>query len=445
MIEETPAEVFAARPSSLDTREQVAPITTSQTPAEVSKGRRRLFIPTVPRRRDRRKPDEAYAEEQRLDTLKRNCADAIVAVLGQTKVGDRIGGIELTDKTRIWLARKARALRDCREVRAFREAQCGTYEVVPVSCDARVCPHCERSRAARVMRAATAIVEQVEPRRRSYAVLTIRNVPDLLPGLQRLDRAIASLRRRALFSGGRCRWRTRDGKPGHPCTSVTCTKWTAGRHRPDRNCPDFRHDAVTGGGRFHEVTFNLEDRTWHPHSNLLLDAPYLVHAELSDTWRAITCSDAKHRRAGWCPRECVAGSPVVWIEAVNPRTVREAVKYVAKIPELIEGDDPVQLVEFLLATRGRRMVQGFGSFYGLEIVEEEQPKEGTVTVFVDTGEHDSGGGPIIIRYRLPRFCRQCGRDTRIDESECTYEQPIVVPRRELRLRNGVQTWKPPPR
>lgn len=175
---------------------------------------------------------------------------------------------------------------------------------------------------------------------------------------------------------------------------------------------------------------------------MLLDAPFIAQAELADTWRAITCDDARHRRAGWCPSECDRGSSVVWIRHVDPRTVREAVKYVTKSADLIEGDDPVALVEFMLATRGRRMVQGFGSFYGLDIVEEELPEGETVSVFVDTGEHDSAGGPVIIRYRLPRWCRQCGRDTRTDDG-CTYEVPIVVPRAEIRLRNGSPTWRPP--
>ncbi|HEV8228974.1 MAG TPA: transposase zinc-binding domain-containing protein, partial [Candidatus Limnocylindria bacterium] len=153
----------------------------------------------------------------------------------------------------MWLHRRAAALRDCRRVRAFREAQCGHYEVQPVSCKTRVCPDCERSRAARVVRATSAVLDQVDARRRSFVVLTIRNVVDLLPGLVRLDRAIGSLRRRSLFRGGRCRWRTRDGRPGHPCSSTYCSRWSSGRHRADRNCPDFCHSPIEGGGRYTEV------------------------------------------------------------------------------------------------------------------------------------------------------------------------------------------------
>jgi hypothetical protein len=368
--------------------------------------------------------------------LKRNASDAIRAVIGQTTVGERIGGIELTERARLWLWQRAVAIAGCREVRAFREAQCGAYEVHPVSCKCRVCADCERARSARRMRAVSAIVEQVPAGSRSLLTLTIRNTVELRAGLAQLDRAFASLRRRPLFRGGRCRARRRDGRPMHPCAHPG--------HRRDRNCPGFRHRAVAGGGRFDEVTFNLAARTWHPHAHLLLEAPYLPQQELADTWRAVTCTDPRHRRAGWCPAECDEGSPVVDIRAVDAGTVREAVKYVTKVAELVQGDDPVQLVEFMLATRGRRMVRGFGSFYGLDLVEEELPEGETVTMFVDTGEHTAEGRPIVTGYKLPRWCRQCGRDTRTDDG-CTYELPIVVPRVEVRLRNGSPTWRPPGR
>ncbi len=135
---------------------------------------------------------------------------------------------------------------------------------------------------------------------------------------------------------------------------------------------------------------------------------------------------------------------MVWIKRVDPNTMREAVKYVTKATDLIEGDDPTQLVEFMLATRGRRMVQGFGTFYALELVDEEPTAVEAVTLSLNTGGFDSSGGPLVIRYRLPRFCRQCGRDTRLAGGECTYEPPVVIPRNEVRLQNGFATWRPAP-
>ncbi len=336
---------------------------------------------------------------------------------------------------RDWLLRQATLIDGCRYVKGFREAQCGKYHPVLNSCKSRVCPNCERARSARAVRVVGAVLELVEPKRRSYSVFTIRNVDVLDEGLRRLDRAWESLRRRPLWRGGKCRARTREGKPFHPCRHR--------RHSRDRNCPDFKHEPFVGGARFDEVTFNAKKRTYHPHRNVLGDAPFIIQAELSDLWRAVTCSDAGHRRRGWCPSDCDAGSPVLWIRSVKPRTVRDAVKYVSKVTDLIEGDDPYPVVEFLLATRGRRMAQGFGSFFGLELEEPEDPEE-KVEVEHDTGEHDSAGRPIIIRYKLPRLCRACGRDTLMPDGSTTYEAPRNVPRRDLRLFRGVPVWTGPP-
>jgi hypothetical protein len=416
--------------------------------------RRRVLIPTVSRRhrRDGRDPEAAAAEQAARDGLKQLASDAIRAVVGQA-IPDvtALGGIVLTSGRRgliNWLWGQALALGDCKHMRAFREAQCGQHVVIPMSCQTRVCPDCSRARAERIVRAVGAILEQVDGRRRSFMTLTVRNTADLRDGFRALDRAFAALRGRPIFRGGRCRMRTRAGKPFHPCASTSCTRWGRGRHRADRNCPDFRHRAVAGGARFDEVTFNLAARTWHPHAHLLLDAPYIDQHELADAWRAITCTDPHHRRAGWCPSECTAGSSVVDVRRVDPRTVREAVKYPTKVALLIAGDDPTQLVEFLVATRGRRMMRGFGSFYGVELLNEELPEPETVVKRVASGEHDHAGRPIFRRYTLPRFCPHCDRDTLtidLDERKgCTYEDPFVVPRAHLRLRSGVLAWRPPP-
>lgn len=417
--------------------------------------RPQLLLPAVAVHRDRRDPRVAAAEQHRRSELKRAAAAQLRRALADTPPGAPIGHLRVSDADRLWLYRRAAALDDCHEVRAFREAQCGQYDVMPISCRVRICPDCERARAARVVRIVRAILDQVPARRRSFIVLTIRNVATLDAGLDELARAYGSLRGRSLFRGGKCRWRLRDGSPGHPCSSSSCRKWTCKhhgpdrracwrprcRHRSDRNCPDFRHrDAVAGGGAFYEVTGGPGD--WHPHANLLLDAPFIAQAELADTWRASTCSDPRHRRAGWCPSECDGGSPIVWIERVNPRTVREAVKYVTKSAELVARGDPDALVEFMLATRGRRMVQGWGSFYGLELVESDDAGE-TVNVAVDTGQHDSAGRAVVIRYKLPRWCRQCGRDTANADGTNTYEPPIIVPRDEVALRNGLPVWRGP--
>ena len=372
----------------------------------------------------------------------------------------------------------------CEELLAFREAQCGYYDVRPQSCNARVCPDCERRRSARLVDAYSAVLADVPARRRSFGVLTLRNVPfgQLSAGFDRLAAGVVSLRRRPVMRGGRCRWRQRDGTPGHPCphrrvcleTSpvdrcelachrgdcfhakgcLTCAENLRGDplecrhvpHRRDRNCPAFRHDKVDGGIAAYETTVNVAAREWHPHVNLVMDAPFIPQAELADTWRAVTCSDLKHRRAGWCPAGCDAGSFDVWIKQLHPdpRALRETIKYVTKSTDLIEGDDPLQLVEFLFAVRGRRMIQGWGSFFGVKI--EHEDVEETVTLEDPLPGVFRDGVQVVRRYRLPRFCHQCGRDTKLEGGGCTYEAPVgQVLRTDARLRNGYRMWRPPPR
>lgn len=428
--------------------------------------RRRVLVPRGRPRPSAMDPDEDRARRQADTRLRRDVVDALSALLAQpygsypewledalgrvvAKGGRRMQHGELVrrpDRTaRDWLFDLLGDMNACEEVLAFREAQCGAFDVRPQSCRSRVCPPCARRRAAQLVRVFSALVGEVPARRRSYFVPTIRNVPfgQLAEGFDRLGAAARSLRGRPLWRGGRCRARQRDGTPRHPCAGPYCSRWSTGRHRRDRNCPDFRHEPVHGGVIAYETTVNLEQRTWHPHANMVIDAPRIPQDELSVTWRALTCSDKRHRRAGWCPPDCDLGSPIVWIKQVDPQTVREAIKYVTKGTELISGEDPVQLLEFLLATRGRRMVQGFGSFFGVQLEDEEDP-EPTVTLEVEVPGVFRAGQQVVRRYRLPRRCRQCGHDTLLPSGDVTYEPPVRALYVDVRLRNGFPSWRPPP-
>lgn len=433
--------------------------------------RRRIVLPAGGRRPSRVDPAEDAAARMARSRMRDAVIDGLASVLSADPLSypawlrellERVvakGGLRLRrgevvrrpDRTaRDWLFDLLGDMAECDEVLAFREAQCGTYDVRPQSCKARVCPECERARAARLVRVFSALLADVPARDRSFLVLTLRSVPwgELAAGFDALAEHVVSLRRRPLVRGGRCRWRQRNGAPGHPCTHPEHPRSRALNadgtpNATGRNCPTFRHAAVRGGVTTLETTVNVDERTWHPHANLVLDAPFIAQAELADTWRAVTCPDRKHRRAGWCPASCDAGSPVVWIRQVDPDGVREAIKYVTKSSDLIDGDDPVQLLEFLLATRGRRMVQGFGSFFGVQIEDEDDGEE-VVTLEVEVDGVFRAGQPVVRRYRLPRFCRQCGRDTLLDAGGCTYEPPVRAPRVDVRLRNGFPSWRPPP-
>lgn len=479
-------------PRSLDTPEKSPRDNGGAETAPPTPGRERRTVYLPPRPARARRGEDPKEDRRALDRLALN--DEIAAVLfGVCRAlpGDlpawleakldavivkahrkpiAAGYLDVPEKTgREWLYDQAGDLLGCSQCRAYREAQCGEYHAEPISCRSRVCANCERSRSAKVLRVYRAVLEAVPARRRAFEVLTVRNQPlgTLDESQDFLIAAVASLRRRPLNRGGRCRMRQRDGSPMHPCKPGYCSMWSAGGHRScepgscseriagghrcDRNCRDFLHPPVVGGVISFELTTNSDDAiAWHPHANLISDAPFRAQAELADLWRAITCSDPKHRRAGWCPQACDAGSPVVHIKQVKPGTVRDAIKYVTKSWELLR--DPVRLAEFMLATRGRHMVQGFGSFYGLDLVEppadpNDRDAERVVLEVTDPVAHDAAGQPVVRKHCLPRYCRSCGRDTDLSGfgGGCTYEAPILVPRAQVHTRNGALVWRPPPR
>lgn len=403
-------------------------------------------------------------------SLSQDSSDAIQEALRQLALGGAPARwSDLTLDDRAYLVRHAAGMQGCADVLAFREAQCGTYDVggAVTSCRSRLCAYCERQRATHLLEKFDAVVQTVPRHRRSYLVCTIRNIADLTAGWRLIGCAFTKMRGRPLFRGGRCRWRDRAGKPGHKCDHKR-PGWLHPGCRADRNCRRYRHTAVVGGVNAYEVTHhhdgveNVGDdglrhvhrcradcegmmRPWHPHLNVIMDAPFIPQEEIADTWRALTCSDPKHGRRGYCPPECDQGSPVVWIAQVEPGTTRDTIKYVTKTADLLRGDDPWPVVEFVLAARGKRMVQGWGSFFGVAF-DEESPREEQVTLFGDViavVNADGVSHEVRRRYRLPRRCPSCGRDTALNDGRSTWEPPIVVPRKELRVIRGVVVWKPP--
>src|SRR5439155_2851326 len=128
------------------------------------------------------------------------------------------------------------------------------------------------------------------------------------------------LKRRARWTGGRCRDRGRCRMPADP-------------GRPGWKLP---HPAVTADMTSLEVTYNPERKTWHPHAHLLVESDYIDGDELREAWLAIT-----------------GDSFVTWIESVRRHAdqrwagdvdaaLRELLKYAAKpTPAFLAADrDP---------------------------------------------------------------------------------------------------------
>lgn len=444
-----------------------------------------------PRGLRRPKPDDAerFKRTEKVHAYgRRRALDVIDAGLAASARGDPVPVAELADETpiyrrtsdgrivatsrgaeaRTWLARLAANMADCDHVLVFRHAPCGRYtKPRPIACHSRVDPSCEALRAADLAGRILALLDDVPRRRRSYLVMTLRNTFDLAAGYKAMSTAWGRLRARPVMKGGRCRQRTRDGSPFHPCRPAYCKRAQGGkgrrRHRGDRNCPDFRHAPVKGGVAIDEVTFHkcrakVYDRatkiwghrvcdpdcpwvgSWHPHLNVLMDAPYIPQAELADAWREVTCPD--HRGRG-CPRDCDAGSSIVWIEGVDPGTVREAVKYVTKPADLVDDANPWPMLEFLLASRGRRLVRGFGSFYNVDFERDPADEVEKVKLQGEVIAHDRAGRDVYRTYTLDRYPECCGADSLLPGGAIAYDLPIRVPRDELVKIDGRVTWYPP--
>lgn len=422
----------------------------------------RPALPRLPRADDAKR----HADRQRLHEYGRSLAiDVVNAALRSDALLE--GPSPLTEEKRTWLYRLVGDMTACSKAQAFRHALCGKYHLRPVSCHSRVCPACESLRAGDLRGRILAILDTVPARRRGYAVFTLRNVFDLAAGYKTLAASFKRLRDRPIVKGGKCRQRDRKGEPFHPCSGGDkagrnrCSLWEAGRHRADRNCPDFRHDPVLGGVAIDEVTlhecnkrvFNRKTKTWkvvrcedpcpwvgswHPHLNVLWDAPWILQAELADAWIEVTCPE----HHGRCPRGCTLGSFIVDTQQVDPGTVMEAVKYVTKPAALVDGDDPWPMVTFLLATRGRRLVRGFGSFFNVEFEKAEVDQVEQVTLLGELIAVAPGGVKVHRKYRLPRFPKCCGRDSLLADGAVAYDLPFLVPRSEIGLENGVAVWSP---
>jgi hypothetical protein len=105
-----------------------------------------------------------------------------------------------------------------------------------------------------------------------------------------------------------------------------------------------------------EVTRN-PDGTWHPHLSVLMEGEYFPFEALNQAW--IDATDSRGRTS--------------FIRAFDEGTVRELIKYVTKIADLL--DNPESLDEFLSAIGRKRLVRTYGTFYGLNVADEELPQK----------------------------------------------------------------------
>lgn len=199
--------------------------------------------------------------------------------------------------------------------RSFRHWRCENnhdWAEAENSCCVRVCPHCSRRRSLIL---AGRIQKHIMGREGlRYVVLAERNCENLQDGMRSLWEAWSKLRRSV-------QWQVK----------------------------------VKGCIVALEVTRNAKDGTWHPHLNVLMEGDYFPFALLNRLWIRATRGNGKTSH----------------IQAADAGTVRELIKYVTKISDLL--GQPAALDEFLDVLTRKRTVRTYGTFYGIAVDDEENP------------------------------------------------------------------------
>lgn len=119
-----------------------------------------------------------------------------------------------------------------------------------------------------------------------------------------------------------------------------------------------------------EVTYNRDSQTWHPHLNVLMEGDYFPFEQLNRLWIHATAGNGR----------------TSYIRAADEQTVFELIKYTLKVAERSEEesgvsslrlivDRPAAIDEFLSALYGSRLIRTYGTFYGLNVADEDEPEE----------------------------------------------------------------------
>jgi hypothetical protein len=182
------------------------------------------------------------------------------------------------------------------------------------SCSVRVCPHDSRRRSLILAGRLEKFLLGREKNSLRYAVFAERNTSSAQEGIELLWQAWTSLRR-----------------------SVRWKKY------------------VRGCIVAMEVTYNAEKKTFHPHLNVLLEGEFFPFEELNQAW--VKATNGRGQTS--------------FIRAADAGTVRELIKYVTKLADLLAH--PKALDDFLTAVFRRRLVRTYGTFYAMKVDDEENP------------------------------------------------------------------------
>jgi len=257
-----------------------------------------------------------------------------------------------------------------------RHGPCGSASFLGSRCQFPLCPWCQARRSQRLREAIAPLVERMW--KRKLYTFNPPNIERLTPGaIAALGSALTKLHRLAFLAG-----------------SV------------DKNGYPVRDRRVRGGIRAIEVT--NKGHGWNLHAHEVLAAEWVAHYPQTDiewepgkrnggAWKVINkhpglsreftrlcqaypelaglgyCLDGREHEGG----HDYAGCPGCWYfvdqRRANIGIADEIAKYVVKGSQIVKAG-PKAVVDYLLATKGKRLVQTFGNLYGvkLEVEEEEE-------------------------------------------------------------------------
>jgi hypothetical protein len=191
---------------------------------------------------------------------------------------------------------------------------------------------------------------------------------------------------------------------------------------------------VRGGFYSVEIKLSRADGLWHVHLHAVIDAAFIPQPELVRLWG-----------------ECMDGGLCVWIRRVEKvrNVCYQVSKYVSKPPNVREWQG-WQIRDWLDAVAGTRMIQGFGTCFGVDKVElPDRPVESprTYAIPVPRIVQLAGAGvevgrdlAILIRRRwpavgayidreLPDLPRLTAAEQRYAWLDAEWHPPGLVPRR----------------
>lgn len=227
---------------------------------------------------------------------------------------------------------------------------CGETSFVPVHCDSRLCPVCQKRRMGQYIDQYRGVVEDwSDP---ALVTLTIENVTDAVRGKERLRDAFGRLRQRVIPARGEgWTWKRDGGEPqaeywkqrllqrGHHDLARRLQKRYVDE---DRGIP-FKE--IVDGGLYAFDIVKKGDGTYNVHLHTVANIPYLPQRALSSVWEDLT------------------GAPVVDVRRVHDDGggLAEVIGYAVKPPQFDDVEEEVGMVTEL---KGSCMVQCFGSLYG---------------------------------------------------------------------------------